>query len=156
MCAERLCRHSGFEVLWTKSQSIVISRKPYLVSARPFTFYSRLKLSSPSSTFFDNTPLADASIQFHFGHFRRPQPNSIRDINKRILRSESRTHVISDHLKIFSDTSMTIEDLMRDNGEMLRKGSLSPDGDLEFWDDGSTTQRTEGQESSLPKELNSG
>lgn len=51
---------------------------------------------------------------------------------------------------------MTIEDLMRDNGEMLRKGSLSPDGDLEFWDDGSTTQRTEGQESSLPKELNSG
>ncbi|MCJ1297993.1 hypothetical protein MMC08_000782, partial [Hypocenomyce scalaris] len=65
-------------------------------------------------------------------------------------------HVISDHLKIFSDTSMTIEDLMRDNGELIKKGSLSPDGDLEFWEDGSTTQRTEERESSLPKELNSG
>lgn len=51
---------------------------------------------------------------------------------------------------------MTIEDLMRDNGELIKKGSLSPDGDMEFWDDGSTTQRAEGEGSSLPKELNSG
>lgn len=51
---------------------------------------------------------------------------------------------------------MTIEDLMRDNGELIKKGSLSPDGDMEFWDDGSTTQRAEGEGSSPPKELNSG
>lgn len=45
---------------------------------------------------------------------------------------------------------------MRDNGELIKKGYLRPGEDLEFWDDGSTTQRAQGEESSLPKELNSG
>ncbi|KAI9766379.1 MAG: hypothetical protein M1835_007207 [Candelina submexicana] len=48
-------------------------------------------------------------------------------------------HVMSDHLRIFSDTSMTIEDLMRKKGQLVKKGTIGADGDVEFWDDGSTT-----------------
>ncbi|KAF2853672.1 zf-DNL-domain-containing protein [Plenodomus tracheiphilus IPT5] len=51
-------------------------------------------------------------------------------------------HLISDHLKIFSDKSVTIEDLMREKGNLIKKGSLSAEGDVEFWDDGSTTPRS--------------
>jgi protein import protein ZIM17 len=36
---------------------------------------------------------------------------------------------------------MTIEDLMREQGQLIKKGTLSEDGDLEFWEDGSTTKR---------------
>ncbi|KZF22403.1 zf-DNL-domain-containing protein [Xylona heveae TC161] len=50
-------------------------------------------------------------------------------------------HVISDHLKIFSDKPMTIEDLMREKGQLVKKGSLGTDGDVEFWDDGTSTER---------------
>jgi len=39
---------------------------------------------------------------------------------------------------------MTIEDLMRDKGELMKKGTLGEDGDVEFWDDGSTTPRAKG------------
>jgi len=41
---------------------------------------------------------------------------------------------------------MTIEDLMRKKGQLVKKGTLSEDGDLEFWEDGTTTSRvkTEG------------
>jgi mitochondrial protein import protein ZIM17 len=35
---------------------------------------------------------------------------------------------------------MTIEDLMREKGQLV-KGTLSEDGDLEFWEDGTTTSR---------------
>jgi hypothetical protein len=38
-------------------------------------------------------------------------------------------------LQIFSDSSITIEDIMREKGEFIRKGSLSTDGDVEFYDD---------------------
>lgn len=34
---------------------------------------------------------------------------------------------------------MTIEDLMKERGEMVKKGTLSEDGDVEFWDDGTQT-----------------
>jgi len=37
--------------------------------------------------------------------------------------------------QIFSDSSVTIEDIMREKGEFIRKGSLSADGDVEFYDD---------------------
>jgi hypothetical protein len=37
--------------------------------------------------------------------------------------------------QIFSDSSITIEDIMREKGEFIRKGSLSADGDVEFYDD---------------------
>ncbi|KAF2173445.1 hypothetical protein M409DRAFT_15729 [Zasmidium cellare ATCC 36951] len=44
-------------------------------------------------------------------------------------------HLISDHLKIFSDTSKTMEDIAKEHGEKLRKGRLGADGDVEFYDD---------------------
>lgn len=44
-------------------------------------------------------------------------------------------HLISDHLKIFSDKSITVEDLMREKGELLKKGRLGEDGDIEFYDE---------------------
>ncbi|KAF2088482.1 zf-DNL-domain-containing protein, partial [Saccharata proteae CBS 121410] len=50
-------------------------------------------------------------------------------------------HLISDHLKIFSDKSITLEDILKDKGEKLKLGHVSDDGDLEFWDDGSQTPR---------------
>lgn len=30
---------------------------------------------------------------------------------------------------------------MRDRGQLVKKGTLSEDGDLEFWEDGTTTTR---------------
>ncbi|KAM3077274.1 hypothetical protein ACMFMG_003262 [Clarireedia jacksonii] len=50
-------------------------------------------------------------------------------------------HVISDHLGIFGDRKITIEDLMREQGQLVKKGTLSEDGNLEFWSDGKITQR---------------
>ena len=44
--------------------------------------------------------------------------------------------------QVFSDKSVTIEDLMLEKGSMIKKGSLSAEGDVEFWDDGSTTLRS--------------
>lgn len=51
-------------------------------------------------------------------------------------------HLISDHLKIFSDKSITLEDILKEKGQLLKKGSLSAEGDVEFWDDGTKTKRT--------------
>lgn len=48
-------------------------------------------------------------------------------------------HVIADHLKIFGDRKITVEDLMREKGQLVKRGTL--DGDVEFWDDGTTTPR---------------
>ncbi|KAL9125221.1 MAG: hypothetical protein Q9217_005539 [Psora testacea] len=45
-------------------------------------------------------------------------------------------HVISDHLKIFADKGFTIEDLMRRKGELVKRGSIDGDGDVEFWRNG--------------------
>ena len=42
-------------------------------------------------------------------------------------------HLIADHLKIFSDTSLTVEDIMAQKGEDVQRGSITPDGDVEFW-----------------------
>ncbi|KAK0667344.1 DNL zinc finger-domain-containing protein [Cercophora samala] len=50
-------------------------------------------------------------------------------------------HVISDHLKIFGDKALTIEDILKSKGQLIKKGTLGEDGDLEFWEDGSTTVR---------------
>ena len=48
-------------------------------------------------------------------------------------------HVFADHLKIFADKSFTIEDLMREKGELVKRGTL--EGDLELWDDGTRSER---------------
>ena len=45
-------------------------------------------------------------------------------------------HVISDHLNIFGDRKITVEDLVKEQGGIVRKGSLNEDGDIEFWADG--------------------
>jgi len=42
-------------------------------------------------------------------------------------------HLIADHLKIFADKSITVEDIMREKGESVQRGSISTDGDVEFW-----------------------
>ena len=44
-------------------------------------------------------------------------------------------HVISDHLNIFGDRKVTIEDIMREKGQLVKRGSLGEDGDIEFWPD---------------------
>ncbi|KAK4229343.1 DNL zinc finger-domain-containing protein [Podospora fimiseda] len=52
-------------------------------------------------------------------------------------------HVISDHLKIFGDKNITVEDILREKGQLVKKGVLSNEDDLEFWDDGTETVRGE-------------
>ncbi|KJY01378.1 hypothetical protein TI39_contig293g00001 [Zymoseptoria brevis] len=47
-------------------------------------------------------------------------------------------HLISDNLQIFNDKSMTMEDIAREHGQLLRKGRLGADGDVEFYDDKAT------------------
>ncbi|KAH8603000.1 DNL zinc finger-domain-containing protein [Bisporella sp. PMI_857] len=44
-------------------------------------------------------------------------------------------HVISDHLNMFGQTGQTVEDFMKDKGQLVKKGTLSEDGDVEFWED---------------------
>lgn len=53
-------------------------------------------------------------------------------------------HVISDHMNIFGDRQITIEDLMRERGQLVKRGTLGEDGDVEFWEDGTTTARGDG------------
>ena len=44
-------------------------------------------------------------------------------------------HIISDHLNIFGDRKLTVEDLMREKGQLVKRGTLGEDGDVEFWPD---------------------
>lgn len=44
-------------------------------------------------------------------------------------------------LQIFGDKSMTIEDIIREQGRLVKKGTLSEDGDFEIWADGTVTDR---------------
>ncbi|KAK6519856.1 hypothetical protein TWF506_000150 [Arthrobotrys conoides] len=41
-------------------------------------------------------------------------------------------HLIADHLKIFRDKPTTIEDIMREQGEKIKKGIKYRDGDIEI------------------------
>ncbi|KAK8139017.1 DNL zinc finger [Apiospora sp. TS-2023a] len=50
-------------------------------------------------------------------------------------------HIISDHLNIFGDRKITVEDLMRERGQLVKRGTLGEDGDVEFWEDGTVTER---------------
>lgn len=45
----------------------------------------------------------------------------------------SNRHLISDHLKIFSDRRVTVEDLMQEKGEAVKLGGVDQKGDVEFW-----------------------
>ncbi|KAG9237510.1 DNL zinc finger protein [Amylocarpus encephaloides] len=62
-------------------------------------------------------------------------------------------HIISDHLKIFGDKNITIEDLMREKGQIVKKGTLSEDGDVEFWEDGTSTPHVKAGETKGTKEI---
>lgn len=42
-------------------------------------------------------------------------------------------HVISDHLGIFADRAFTLEDILKKRGDLVRRGTVSADGDVEFW-----------------------
>ncbi|KAI4093361.1 MAG: hypothetical protein LQ344_002949 [Seirophora lacunosa] len=43
-------------------------------------------------------------------------------------------HLVSDHLKIFSDKRITLEEIMREKGELLRRGRVGMGGeDVEFY-----------------------
>lgn len=44
-------------------------------------------------------------------------------------------------MQIFGDKSMTIEDIIREQGQLVKKGTLSEDGDFEIWADGTVTDR---------------
>ncbi|KAI0425433.1 DNL zinc finger-domain-containing protein [Xylaria sp. FL1042] len=44
-------------------------------------------------------------------------------------------HIISDNLNIFGDRKITVEDLLRERGQLVKRGTLGEDGDIEFWDD---------------------
>jgi protein import protein ZIM17 len=63
--------------------------------------------------------------------------------------------VLTASAQIFSDTRVTIEDIMKEKGQLIKKGTLGTDGDVEFWDDGTETAR-EGSEpkGDEPKGLN--
>lgn len=50
-------------------------------------------------------------------------------------------HIISDHLGIFGDRKITVEDLMREKGQLVKRGSLGEDGDIEFWPDDQATEQ---------------
>ena len=39
--------------------------------------------------------------------------------------------------QMFGDKSVTIEDLMRQKGQLVKRGTLGGNGDIEFWDDDS-------------------
>ncbi|KAL8930781.1 MAG: hypothetical protein Q9208_000322 [Pyrenodesmia sp. 3 TL-2023] len=43
-------------------------------------------------------------------------------------------HVVSDHLKIFSDKRITLEEIMREKGELVKRGRVGMSGeDVEFY-----------------------
>ncbi|KAI1352383.1 DNL zinc finger-domain-containing protein [Xylaria sp. FL0043] len=44
-------------------------------------------------------------------------------------------HIISDHLNIFGDRRITVEDLLREKGQLVKRGTLGEEGDIEFWED---------------------
>ena len=39
-------------------------------------------------------------------------------------------------MQIFSDKRITLEDIMKEKGQLIKTGNLSAEGDVEFWDDG--------------------
>lgn len=42
-------------------------------------------------------------------------------------------------LQIFGEKPTTLEALMKEHGQLVKKGSLSGDGNFEIWEDGTVT-----------------
>ncbi|PFH57090.1 hypothetical protein XA68_15517 [Ophiocordyceps unilateralis] len=70
-------------------------------------------------------------------------------------------HIISDHLKVFGDRDVTVEDLMRERGRLVKRGTLGEDGDVEFWPEelleagGASQTSTKTQSESRPRDTES-
>lgn len=47
----------------------------------------------------------------------------------------------TDSLQIFGSNPTTLEDIIKEKGQLMKKGTLSEDGDFEVWADGSATRR---------------
>lgn len=45
-------------------------------------------------------------------------------------------------MQIFTDKSTTLEDLLREKGESIKKGSIDTEGDIEYWADEPATDDT--------------
>ncbi|KAK5634128.1 hypothetical protein RRF57_009842 [Xylaria bambusicola] len=54
-------------------------------------------------------------------------------------------HIISDNLNIFGDRKITVEDLLREKGQLVKRGTLGEDGDIEFWADETTNSPNAGE-----------
>ncbi|KAM5466635.1 hypothetical protein MauCBS54593_005892 [Microsporum audouinii] len=64
----------------------------------------------------------------------------------------SNRHVISDHLKIFMDAPVTLEDLLAQKGMKITKGTM--EGDMEWWDkDGEKTDASPESTTTTASEL---
>ncbi|TGJ86710.1 hypothetical protein E0Z10_g2048 [Xylaria hypoxylon] len=56
-------------------------------------------------------------------------------------------HVISDNLNIFGDRKITVEELLREKGQLVKRGTLGEEGDIEFWEDNPTDSSEAGEAS---------
>ncbi|KAK2740294.1 hypothetical protein FQN57_006174 [Myotisia sp. PD_48] len=64
-------------------------------------------------------------------------------------------HVISDHLKIFMDEPVTLEDLLARQGMKVTRGTIES-GDVEWWEKPETDPTAESESESEPKSIGSG
>lgn len=52
-------------------------------------------------------------------------------------------HVISDHLGFFADKTFTLEDILKQRGDQVKRGTLGANGDVEFWPDEHDSESTQ-------------
>ncbi|KAF2968813.1 hypothetical protein GQX73_g4779 [Xylaria multiplex] len=65
-------------------------------------------------------------------------------------------HVISDNLNIFGDRKITVEELLREKGQLVKRGTLGEEGDIEFWEDDPTDSSEVGEVSTTSVERGGG
>jgi mitochondrial protein import protein ZIM17 len=100
---------------------------------------------APSSTHPDNNPNRLKAPTYYLAFTCKPcGTRSAHHVSKQAYhhgsslvtcpKCQSR-HVISDHLGIFGDRKWTVEDILKEKGQLVRRGTLGPDSDIEFWVD---------------------
>ena len=127
-----------------------------LQPTRPFTCCSRLLTSSPPSVDSLHSSSTSASIQTEQPRYqltftcKKCSSRSSHELSKQAYHHGTvlvqcpgckNRHLIADHLKIFSDTGITLDDILKTTGEIVRKKSISVDqlnnGDMEWIEKGS-------------------
>ncbi|KAI5798966.1 DNL zinc finger domain protein [Geopyxis carbonaria] len=109
--------------------------------------YTPRRLNSSSTTAPATTPAPETderepppSYQLHFT-CRPCQERSSHTVSKQAYHHGSvlvqcpgcsNRHVITDHLKIFGETAKTLEQILEEKGEVLKKGRLLPGGTVEL------------------------